>query len=169
MPKDVVSVLRWQASVTAPAENQWQIDNDSENPSNLQLGYATLHVTQEDDGSLTFYGTTLRIEQLGDQNKLEIRIMTFDATILCPSSNGDQQCHDDGSGSFFGPATICPNNRTLAQNQNSKDPVPWAQMLRASAPPAPPTCVPSPYGDCPQVSASIRSTHDGRPRAGHSG
>ncbi len=153
--ESVVGVLRWQASVTDPAENQFQIDNDSENPFNLQLGYATLFVTQEADRSLTFYGTTLRIEQLGGQDKLEIRIMTFDATILCRNSaNGVQQCHDDGSGSFFGPNTICPNDRTLTQNQNSVPPVPWAQMLRAPSPPAPPTCVPSPYGDCPQVSAS---------------
>jgi hypothetical protein len=152
----VAGTLRWQAGVSAgTAANQWLLDNDSENPKNLQLGYATMLVNQDSDGSLAFYGTTLRIEQLGDDNQLQIRIMSYGPTILCPvDNNGVQQCNADGSGSIFGPDTICPNGRTLRQNQNSIPTVPWAQMLRALPPPSPPACVPSPYGDCPQVSAA---------------
>lgn len=152
----VAGTLRWQASVTpGTAANQWLIDNDSENPKNLQLGYATVFVTQDTDRSLGFYGTTLRIEQLGDRNQLQIRTLTYNATVLCPTdSTGTQSCHPDGSTSFFGPTTICPNNRTLLQNQESVPPVPWTHMLRSLAPPKPPTCVPSPYGNCPQTTVS---------------
>lgn len=152
----VAGTLRWQASLSpGPAAGQWIIDNDSENPKNLQLGYATLLAAKDPDGSLAFYGTTLRIQQLGDGNQLQIRTVSYTATVLCPEDNrGGQQCHDDGSTSFFGPDTVCPNTRTVSQNQGSSNPVPWAMMLRAPAPPAPPTCVPSPYADCPQASAA---------------
>ncbi len=154
----VASSLRWQATVTAgPGPQQWQVDNDSENPKNLQLGYATLLVAEDADGALAFYGTTLRIEQLGDNNQLQIRAVTYNATVLCPTDHtGTQNCAGDGSGSYFGPGTICPNTRTLQENQQSFPPIPWAHMLRAPSPPKPPTCVPSPYGDCPQSSAFLR-------------
>ncbi|MGN6756556.1 MAG: pentapeptide repeat-containing protein [Thermomicrobiales bacterium] len=152
----VAGTLRWQASISAgTATNVWLLDNDSTNPKNLQLGYATMLVNEDSDGSLAFYGTTLRIQQLGDNNQLQIRIMSYGPTILCPlDKNNVQQCNGDGSGSFFGPSTNCPNARFLSQNQNSTPPVPWAQMLRFVKPPVPPACVPSPYGNCPQVSAA---------------
>ncbi len=154
----VAGSLRWQATITAgPGPQQWQVDNDSENPRNLQLGYATLLVAEDADGTLDFYGTTLRIEQLGDNNQLQIRTVTYNATVLCPKDHtGTQNCAGDGSGSYFGPYTICPNTRTLQENQQSFPPIPWAHMLRAPSPPKPPTCVPSPYGDCPQSSAFLR-------------
>jgi hypothetical protein len=119
----------------------------------LQLGYATLLVNQESDGALAFYGTELKIQRLGDNNQLEIRFITFNPTSLCTTdASGAQQCNNDGSGSLFGPNTVCPNTRTLSQNQNSN--VPWEHMLRSLPPPTPPVCVPSPYADCPQSSLS---------------
>jgi hypothetical protein len=81
--------------------------------------------------------------------------MTYNPTVLCKKdNNGAQQCGTDGSGSYFGPDTICPNTRKVSDNQNSYPAVPWEHMLRAPGPPTPPTCVPSPYADCPQVSAA---------------
>lgn len=151
--------LRWQALVTqGGGPQQWVIDNDSENPENLQLGYATLLVTEEQlpDRSLSFYGTSLRIEQLGDRNALQIRLMSYPPTILCqPGSGGEQPCNDDGSDSLFGPDTVCPNSRKLSENQNDDPSVPWPQMLRATAPPTPPRCVPSPFAPCPQTSDHV--------------
>ena len=58
-------------------------------------------------GRLTSTGTTLRIEQLGDNNQLQIRTVTYNATVLCPKDHtGTQNCAGDGSGSYFGPYTI---------------------------------------------------------------
>ena len=52
----VAGSLRWQATITAgPGPQQWQVDNDSENPRNLHLGYATLLVAEDADGTLDFY------------------------------------------------------------------------------------------------------------------
>jgi hypothetical protein len=150
--------LRWQATVL-PGSNtdEWIVDNDNENPNNMQLGYMTFLVMHA-DGSLEFNGTTLRIEQLGEQDKLVIRIMTFGPTILCKTdADQNQQCCQDGSGSYLALDTICPNTKTLQVNQNEMNQMnqhekksAWARMLWAPKLPKPPNCVPSPYGDCPQ-------------------
>ena len=160
----VAGTLRWQASISSGTIAQsWLLDNDSTNPNNLQLGYATQWIQQESDQTLSFYGTTLRISQLGPGNQLQIRIFSYPPTVLCPIQSGVQQCRVDGSASRFGPDTVCPDGRTLAQNQNSVPPVPWPKMLRAVPPPAPPVCVPSPYGSCPVPSATSMATAEARP------
>ena len=111
--------LRWQATVLSGTNtDEWIVDNDNENPNNMQLGYMTFLVMHA-DGSLEFFGTTLRIEQLGKQDKLVIRIMTFGPTILCKTdADQKQQCCQDGSGSYLALDTICPNTKTLQVNQN---------------------------------------------------
>lgn len=136
----VSSSLRWQATVSrvGMGPNQWKIDNDQDNPNNMSLGYTTVLVTKDSDNSLAFYGTTLHIEQMGDGNKRQIVILTYKQTQLSAKELGDN--------------TICPNTQTLSSNNKQK--VSWERMMRASKRPAPPTCVPSPYGNCPQISVS---------------
>ncbi|KXX57874.1 hypothetical protein AZG88_47680 [Rhodococcus sp. LB1] len=136
----VASSLRWQATVSrvGPGPDQWKIDNDQDNPNNMSLGYTSVLVTKDSDNSLAFYGTTLHIEQMGDSTKRQIVILTYKQTQLSAKEVGDN--------------TICPNTQTLSSNNKQK--VPWERMMRASKRPAPPTCVPSPYGNCPQISVS---------------
>ncbi|WP_081618166.1 pentapeptide repeat-containing protein [Mycobacterium sp. 155] len=147
--------LRWQSTISARfGANHWEIDNDSANPENFQLGYVKILAIRADDG-LVFYGTMLRIERLADDNTRQIVPVTLVPTVLGPTdAAGEQQCGPNGAGSYFGPATVCPNTVTLSVNQSSKTPVRWEEMLRAPESPAPPTCVPSPNQYCPQVSAS---------------
>lgn len=131
--------LQFTVSTLGLAANQWRLDNDSDNPANLQLGYATLFVTRTAEG-LLFYGTTLRIVRMGDGNTSQIVPCAFEPTRL-------------GSGACLGPATICPNGQTLEINK--KQGVPLEKMLRMLEPVTPPTCVPSSRGWCPQVSAEV--------------
>ena len=145
------------------------MDNDNENLDNLQLGYMTFLVIHA-DGSLEFNGTTLRIQRLGDQDKLVIRIAAFGPTILCKTDvDQEQQCCQDGSGSYLALDTICPNTKTLQVNQNEMNQMnqhekksAWARMLWAPKLPKPPNCVPSPFGDCPQgAGAGAAGKHGG--------
>ncbi|MEE6164359.1 MULTISPECIES: pentapeptide repeat-containing protein [unclassified Mycolicibacterium] len=147
--------LRWQSTISADlGPERWVIDNDSANPDNFQLGYVKILAVRADDG-LVFYGTMLRIERLADDNTREIVPVTLLPTVLGPTNAaGEQQCGPDGSGSYFGPATVCPNAVTLSVNQSSKTRLRWEEMLRAPESPAPPTCVPSPNQYCPPVSPS---------------
>jgi hypothetical protein len=139
--------LRWQATVT-PATGRWLIDNDSENQNNLALGYVTYLVIQEEDGSLSFYGTSLRIQRLSGTNQSEIHLFTYKPTILCKVPDGSEQCPSDGSSSYLGPDAVCPNTQKLSTNQDQG--VSWPTMLRAPQLPTPPKCVPSPNAPCPQ-------------------
>ncbi|NIM48646.1 MAG: hypothetical protein GTO22_05210 [Gemmatimonadales bacterium] len=141
--------LRRQATVSWDEKLPgWRIDNDSMNEDNPQLGYMTYVVLQEQDASLSFYGTSLRIERLGDDDRKEIRIVTYDPTILCKTGGDKQQeCNEDGTGSFFGPDTICPNTHKFSTNRGNNRP--WTHMLRAPQLPKPPECVPSPFKPCP--------------------
>jgi len=153
-------VLRWQSTIsrTAEAPNRWAIDNDSANPDNPQLGYVKILVVRSDD-DLLFYGTSLRIERLTDDNTRQIVPVTLVPTVLGPKdASGEQQCGPYGAGSYFGPDTVCPNAAKLSANQNGKTTVRWEEMLRAPAPPAPPPCVPSPNQFCPPVSAAGYAT-----------
>lgn len=154
---DVGGTLRWQATVVEAGRDpgRWQIDNDSKNPRNTQLGYATVLVRDDSDGSggraLAFYGTTLRVKALGPDNTEVITIYSYPPTVLCRTDGGQCGSADSpGSASYFGPDTVCPNGRKLSDNQASTPVVSWERMLRALPPPAPPACVPSPYADCPQ-------------------
>ncbi len=160
----VAGTLRWQATVSQvglPA-TMWRILNDNENPDNLQLGYDTMLVVKGDNNSLVFYGTTLRIQQLTGPDKTEIFPIPMVATVL-----GETDPNSDGSKSRLGPDSMCPNGFTLKQNQTNR--LRWEQMLRAMEPPAPPTCVPSPYADCPGVSQAILEAEEARNHAAGSG
>jgi hypothetical protein len=156
----VAGSLRWQATVSQiglPA-TMWRIFNDNENPNNLQVGYDTMMVVKDENNSLVFYGTTLRIQQLAGPGKAEIAQIELLPTIL-----GETDPTSDGSKSRFGLNTTCPNGFTLSKNQ--VDHTHWEQMLRAQEPPTPPTCVPSPYADCPGVSLAILEAEEARNRA----
>jgi uncharacterized protein YjbI with pentapeptide repeats len=163
--KSVAGVLRWQATVSnvGGTTDQWTIDNDSDNPDNMALGYATLLVRKDGDDALAFYGTRLRIVRLSDGNQQQIRTVTYPPTVLCRKDiHGEQRCGDDGSLSYFGENTICPNGATLRSNRQTEKS--WEQMLRALPTPTPPKCIPSPYAGCPEVSlasvaASLRRRH----------
>jgi hypothetical protein len=129
--------LRWQATASIDtAGQQWLIDNDSENPQNFSTGYVRF-ILKLDDGVLDVYGAAVRIERLGDNNQLQIDTETCNVTKLTVTNmNGE---------------TICPNGTRLSTNQ-SRGGVTWDERwLRASAPPAPPTCVPTDYSWCPQT------------------
>jgi len=136
--------LRWQASTSIDEANQqWLIDDDSENPQDFSLGYVRFVVTL--DGSLLdVYGTAIRIERLGDGNQLQIETETCNVTALSVTNmDGD---------------TVCPNGAKLSTNQNMEG-VKWdAKWLRASALPAPPACVPTDYSWCPQAQTEATKT-----------
>ena len=127
--------LRWQATLSIDkAGQQWLIDNDSENPQNLSLGYVRF-ILKLDNSVLDVYGTAVRIERLGDNNQLQIDTETCNVTKLTVTNmNGE---------------TICPNGVKLSTNQ-SRAGVTWDERwLRAATPPAPPTCVPTDNSWCP--------------------
>ena len=129
--------LRWQASAAIDkAGQQWLIDNDSENPQNFSTGYVSFILTL-DGGVLDVYGSALRILRLGDGNQQEYDTETCNVTTLAVT-------YMDGN-------TICPNGIELSVNQ-SETAQNWdVKWLRASALPAPPTCVPTDYSWCPQT------------------
>jgi uncharacterized protein YjbI with pentapeptide repeats len=131
--------LRWQASAAIDkAGQQWLIDNDSQNPQNFSLGYVRF-ILKLDNSVLDVYGTAVRIERLGDKNQLQIDTETCNVTKLTVTNMNAQ--------------TICPNGAKLSTNQ-SRGGVTWdVKWLRASTPPAPPTCVPTDNSWCPQVQA----------------
>jgi uncharacterized protein YjbI with pentapeptide repeats len=130
-------MLRWQASASIDkADQQWLIDNDSQNPKNISTGYMRF-LLKLDGSVLDVYGTTLRIIRLGNGNQQEYDTETCNVTKLTVTNmNGD---------------TICPNGAKLSTNQ-SRGGVQWdVKWLRASTPPAPPTCVPTNNSWCPQA------------------
>ena len=119
-----VGVLRWQATVATiagPDRTWWRIFNDNRNWSNHQLGYDTMLVVPAADGSLDFYGTSVRFQQLGDDKQEELVPLPLAATIL-------GRTRDLPYGQF-GPATTCPNNLTVDRNKAKG--ASWEQLLRA--------------------------------------
>ena len=138
--------LRWQATASIDtAGQQWLIDNDSQNPQNFSTGYVRF-LLMLDGSVLDVYGTAVRIERLGDNNQLQIDTETCNVTVLTVTNmNGE---------------TVCPNGAKLSTNQNTGK-VQWdARWLRASAPPAPPTCVPTDYSWCPPTQTQATDTVD---------
>jgi hypothetical protein len=132
----------WEATVEVTTNGR-AIDNDSENVNNTLTGYVQFAIVTEQDGSLSVYGTRQDVLQLSDSGNLNMTSQAYTMTILC----GAVACAADGSNSVFGADTVCPNTRKLSDN--ATDAVPWPQMLRSSALPKPPTCIPSFEGNCP--------------------
>ena len=132
--------LRWQASVTLETlDQQWLLDNDSENPQNFSTGYMNF-LLMVNGTVLDVYGTALRITRLGDNNQLEYDTETCNVTVLSVTNmNG---------------STICPNGATLTANQTQSGETWDPRWLRASAPPKPPTCVPTDFNWCPATSTN---------------
>jgi uncharacterized protein YjbI with pentapeptide repeats len=135
--------LRWQASTEIDTtDSQWLIDNDSENPLNTATGYVRF-IVKLNGSVLDFYGASIRITRLGDNNQMTYDTETCNLTKLTATNmNGD---------------TICPNGKKLSVNQ-SESASNWNVWMRASAPPLPPTCVPTDYSWCPQASQADNRT-----------
>jgi|GEM_PF-1142348 len=132
--------LRWQASASIDAAGQqWLIDNDSENPQNFSTGYVKF-LLKLNGSLLDVYGAAVRVERLGDSNKLEMDTETCNVTTLgVANMNGE---------------TVCPNGTKLSVNQAQSGKSWDVQWLRAPTPPAPPTCVPTDYSWCAHTSDS---------------
>jgi len=129
-------ILRLQASVAIDlADQQWLIDNDSENPKNFSTGYVKF-ILKLNGEVLDVYGAALRILRMGDKNQEEFTTETCQITTISQTNmNAD---------------TICPNGATLGVNQ-SRSGKPWDTLwLRAVTPPKPPDCVPTNNNWCPQ-------------------
>src|SRR5262249_15522474 len=137
--------LRWQASVVIDTPNQqWLLDNDSENPLNFSTGYMNF-LLMVNGSVLDVYGTALRIIRLGNNNQQEYDTETCNVTLLSVTNmNG---------------STICPNGTTLSANQTQTGETWDERWLRAGALPKPPTCVPTDFNWCPVTStdSEIRS------------
>jgi uncharacterized protein YjbI with pentapeptide repeats len=139
--------LRYQALISkSTVENCWDIDNDSFNNSNLQLGYMKFRIVKEMNGSLSFYGLHLRVQRMNAAGSLEIFNHTYTSTVFAKTGEKTQDCQVDGSGSVFGSDTICPN--TLKFSTNQADNQPWMAVLRAPTLPKPPSCVPTLTSGC---------------------
>ena len=130
--------LRWQTSVIADAPNQqWLVDNDSENPQNFSTGYVRFIMSVNDD-VVDVYGSAIRITRLGDDQKLQVDTETCNVTTLAVTEMDGQ--------------TICPNGTELSINQQGEET--WDEWLRAALPPKPPTCVPTDFNWCPPASTT---------------
>jgi uncharacterized protein YjbI with pentapeptide repeats len=140
--------LCWPATISPVDAKAWVIDNDSENPSNLQTGYVTFLVTQQSN-TLAVFGTSIHATRLESTGQQEMGVFGFSGTVLCknpPCNPRDTYLQSD---------TFCPNGETLSANLQEHKP--WAEMMQSnSRPPLPPTCVPSPYAPCPQTAAVPR-------------
>lgn len=132
--KESHMTLRWQATVTVDSANQqWLIDNDSENPKNPSTGYMRFIVTLK-DSALEVYGSALRILRLGDHQQEEFDTETCQVTKLSQNNMSED--------------TVCPNGHPLVVNQ-SKSGKTWDNLwLRAAALPKPPVCVPTDFRFC---------------------
>ena len=132
--------LRWQASVAIDTlDQQWLLDNDSENPQNSSTGYMSF-LLKVNGSVLDVYGTAIRIVRLSHNNQQEYDTETCNVTVLSVSNMSG--------------TTICPNGITLSVNQTNSGEN-WDQSwLRASTPPKPPTCVPTDNSWCPTNSTS---------------
>lgn len=112
---------------------RWIVDNDSANPFNFTLGYVVFNVIQTSGmGPLDIYGSTMRIERLGDDDRMEFYDILSGPTQV--------------SASNFDAGTIYPNGNkeTIVDGQLQEE---W---MWAKAPPKPPTCVcTSGYYYCP--------------------
>ena len=128
--------LRDQTTVTCTERDRlWQVDNDSWNPLNVSRGYVKFLCVREPD-RVDVYGTVMHIERLGAGGRLEIVPETVRRTELTEANlSGD---------------TLCPNGRKASTNRTNG--TPWQEWMRASAPPAPPRCVPTGLYYCPAPS-----------------
>ena len=142
--------LRWQASAAIDKANQqWLLDNDSENPQNFSTGYVKF-IVQLNGSVLDVYGTAVRIERLGDNKQLQMDTETCNLTVVTVTNMNSE--------------TICPNGTKLSTNQNTGG-VQWdTKWLRATSPPKPPSCVPTDYIWCPQTQTTNKPPNGGRQR-----
>jgi hypothetical protein len=115
----------------------WTLDNDSASAYNTTLGYVVLNVVQAGTGGpLDLYGSTMRIERLGDDNQLQYYDIVSQPTEL--------------SADNFDADTVYPNGNkeTIVDGQIQ------ASWMRAAKAPRPPNCVPSDMYFCPRSSTA---------------
>ncbi len=136
--------LRWQAvaSIDTP-EQQWVLDNDSENPQNTSLGYMSF-VLKLNGSVLDVYGTALRILQLDTNNQEQYAVEPCNITLLSATNMTGE--------------TTCPNGATLQTNQAGSGT--WETWMRPSALPKPPPCVPTLFHNCKQTTSVATARKD---------
>jgi uncharacterized protein YjbI with pentapeptide repeats len=125
--------LRNQAMVIPDTANQqWLVDNDSENPKNHLTGYVRF-IVKLNGSVLDVYGSALRIIRLGDHDQEEFDTETCQVTKISQNNMSAE--------------TVCPNGAKLKTNQGSGKA--WDDLwMRASTLPTPPVCVPTAYRFC---------------------
>jgi hypothetical protein len=130
----------------------WSIDNDSDNPENLDTGYVKFLVKQDNDGSVAVYGTFLHSIRGSDIDNQTIEPVAFHATVLTKLTPNVDPAGD----TFLTGNTICPNEVSLSNNLRAAAQqyptggmtldqalAAWHAMLRARPLPNPPTRGPS--------------------------
>lgn len=124
--------LRSQATVSTFTQGSgWNIDNDSADPQNFDVGYMKF-VVLKNGNNLDVYGTAIHVQQLGANNQLVITNVQCKQTLLTTTNlNGD---------------TICPNGEAVSHQKSGTS---FSTWMRAMAPPKPPSCVPTPNTYCP--------------------
>ena len=130
--------LRSQATVTVFTQGSggWQIDNDSADPQNFDIGYMKF-VVLKNGTNLDVYGTALHVQQLGANDQLVI------TNVACKQTVFDQ--------SNFSGDTKCPNGEAVSQQKSGTS---FSTWMRAMTPPKPPSCVPNPNTYCPITTSS---------------
>jgi hypothetical protein len=133
--KTAEMALRPQTFVTTDTpEQQWLLDNDSEDPQNTDLGYVEFLLHLNGD-MLDVYGIAIHVQRLADDNTLQIETESCNLTTLgAENMNG---------------ATVCPNGIPLSVNQTNGNGTWSDEWLRTAAPPKPPQCVPTNNSWCP--------------------
>ena len=138
--------LRSQASAAVDtAGQQWLLDNDSQSQE-IFTGYVNF-IVKLNGSVLEVYGTAVRIERLGDNNKLQMDTEPCKPTTIAVTNMNSQ--------------TICPNGTALGVNQQGGKN--WDELwLRAATPPKPPTCVPTDNSWCPQTQTTNQPLNRGK-------
>ncbi len=124
--------LRSQATVSTFTQGGgWQIDNDSADPQNFDMGYMKF-VVLKNGNNLDVYGTAIHVQQLGTNNQLVITNVQCKQTLLTTVNFSDD--------------TICPNGESVSQQKTGTS---FSTWMHAMTPPKPPSCVPTPNTYCP--------------------
>jgi uncharacterized protein YjbI with pentapeptide repeats len=150
--ENIGTTLDPRATVEATGDRGWVIDDNSADPSNVRLGYMNYFAALEQnakgvDGSLVIYATSLHHREPSDNpGHYAIKVRTWSATVIANPLETNSVC--------VGADTILPDTHKLRTDIASGKS--WPQMLRAPELPAPPTCIPSPFGFCPSTDANVR-------------
>lgn len=123
----------------------WTVDMGTDDPYYLQTGYIRFNIVGNSATQVTaldVYGYTMRMSGKGNQGTEVIQDFDCEITIISPETMDEQ--------------TLLPNNRTKAQNVQSRAPFDkWVQYYKLY--PNPPICVPTPISYCPSTNSPAKS------------